>query len=38
LLGGSVGVGTVVFAIGIGPLVQFLLPKFDQRIGSTRDD
>ena len=37
LLGGSVGVGTVVFAIGIGPLVQLLLPKFDQRIGSTRD-
>jgi len=31
LLGGSVGVGTVVFAIGIGPLVQWLLPRFDTR-------
>jgi uncharacterized membrane protein YczE len=31
LLGGLVGVGTVVFAIGIGPLVQWLLPRFDTR-------
>jgi uncharacterized membrane protein YczE len=30
-LGGSVGVGTVVFAVGIGPLVQILLPRFDRR-------
>jgi uncharacterized membrane protein YczE len=28
LLGGSVGVGTVVYALAIGPLVQFLLPYF----------
>jgi uncharacterized membrane protein YczE len=28
LLGGSVGVGTVVYALAIGPLVQLLLPKF----------
>ncbi|GAB5080060.1 hypothetical protein ARTHROSP310_32050 [Arthrobacter sp. AD-310] len=28
LLGGSVGVGTVVYALAIGPLVQFLLPVF----------
>lgn len=28
LLGGSVGVGTVLYALAIGPLVQFLLPKF----------
>jgi uncharacterized membrane protein YczE len=27
-LGGSVGVGTVVYALAIGPLVQFLLPVF----------
>ena len=27
LLGGQVGVGTVVFALGIGPLVQVLLPR-----------
>lgn len=26
LLGGSVGIGTVVFALAIGPLVQFFLP------------
>ena len=26
-LGGQVGVGTVVFALGIGPLVQMLLPR-----------
>lgn len=31
LLGGTLGVGTVVFAIGIGPLVQSLLPRFDIR-------
>lgn len=28
LLGGSVGVGTVVYAVAIGPIVQVLLPKF----------
>lgn len=28
LLGGSVGVGTVVYALAIGPLVQLLLPRF----------
>ncbi|UKA63291.1 YitT family protein [Arthrobacter sp. FW306-04-A] len=28
LLGGSVGVGTVVYALAIGPLVQLLLPLF----------
>jgi hypothetical protein len=27
-LGGSVGVGTVVYALAIGPLVQLLLPVF----------
>jgi uncharacterized membrane protein YczE len=27
-LGGSVGVGTVVYALAIGPLVQLLLPMF----------
>jgi uncharacterized membrane protein YczE len=26
LLGGTVGVGTVLYAIGIGPLVQLFLP------------
>jgi uncharacterized membrane protein YczE len=28
LLGGSVGTGTVVYALAIGPLVQLLLPYF----------
>jgi uncharacterized membrane protein YczE len=27
LLGGSIGVGTVAFTFGIGPLVQFFLPR-----------
>jgi hypothetical protein len=27
-LGGSVGVGTVLYALAIGPLVQLLLPVF----------
>ncbi|MEW1959147.1 hypothetical protein [Kineococcus sp. NPDC059986] len=29
LLGGNVGVGTVVFAFGIGPLVGFVLPRLN---------
>lgn len=29
LLGGTIGVGTLVFALGIGPLVQLFLPRFD---------
>jgi uncharacterized membrane protein YczE len=28
-LGGTVGIGTVIFALGIGPIVQFFLPRFD---------
>jgi uncharacterized membrane protein YczE len=31
LLGGTVGIGTVLFAVGIGPLVQVFLPLFDVR-------
>lgn len=31
LLGGSVGVGTVVFTFGIGPLVQIFLPRLRMR-------
>ena len=27
VLGGAIGVGTAVFALGIGPLVQFFLPR-----------
>jgi uncharacterized membrane protein YczE len=29
LLGGTIGLGTVVFALGIGPIVQFFLGIFD---------
>jgi uncharacterized membrane protein YczE len=31
ILGGTVGVGTVAFAVAIGPLVQIFLPLFDVR-------
>lgn len=31
LLGGTVGLGTVLFAVGIGPLVHVALPPFDHR-------
>jgi uncharacterized membrane protein YczE len=31
LLGGTVGLGTVLFAFGIGSLVQFFLTMMDQR-------
>jgi uncharacterized membrane protein YczE len=30
LLGGTIGLGTVVFALGIGPLVQMALGVFDR--------
>ena len=28
-LGGTIGIGTIVFALGIGPIVQVLLGVFD---------
>lgn len=31
LMGGTFGPGTVVFAFGIGPLVQWFLPRWDRR-------
>lgn len=31
LLGGTVGLGTVAFMLGIGPLVQIFLPRFERR-------
>lgn len=31
LLGGSVGLGTVAFTLGVGPLVQVFLPKLQMR-------
>jgi len=37
LLGGAVGVGTLVFALAIGPLVQPMLPWFAVRLDGERD-
>lgn len=34
LLGGTLGVGTVVYALAIGPLVQVLLPRLSVSPGS----
>lgn len=36
LLGGSVGIGTVAYALSIGPLVHLLLPRL--RLSTTRSD
>ena len=33
-LGGSVGIGTLIFMFGIGPLVQLILPRFEMRLVS----
>jgi uncharacterized membrane protein YczE len=33
VLGGTVGIGTVAFALGIGPCVQFFLDRLDRRPG-----
>ncbi|MGW2279416.1 membrane protein YczE [Streptomyces sp. NPDC001770] len=33
LLGGSVGVGTVLYALAVGPVTQFFLPRFAYRDG-----
>lgn len=30
MLGGTIGIGTVVFAFGVGPLVQIFLPRYDR--------
>lgn len=34
LLGGTVGIGTAVYALGIGPLVAFFLPRLSLRPGT----
>jgi uncharacterized membrane protein YczE len=36
LLGGSIGVGTLIFMFGIGPLVQLILPRFEMRLVSNQ--
>ncbi len=33
LMGGSVGLGTIIFALGIGPLMQFFLRRFEPGYG-----
>ena len=33
MMGGTFGIGTIVFAIAIGPLVQFFLPRFSIHTG-----
>ena len=35
LLGGTVGIGTLLFALSIGPLVHYLLPVFSPRKGAS---
>lgn len=35
LLGGTLGIGTVLFAFGIGPLAHVFLPLFDRRRRAT---
>ncbi|MBF6090019.1 membrane protein YczE [Nocardia cyriacigeorgica] len=37
LLGGSVGLGTLVYAFGIGPLIQVLIPVADRWLPGVRD-
>lgn len=34
LLGGTVGIGTVLYALGVGPLVHYLLPRLTVVAGS----
>lgn len=38
LLGGSVGLGTLVYAFGIGPLIQVLIPVADRWLPGFRDE
>ncbi|MFI9587050.1 YitT family protein [Streptomyces sp. NPDC052236] len=37
LLGGSVGVGTVLYAFAVGPITQFFMPRFAYRGGDEPD-
>lgn len=38
LLGGPLGIGTVLFALTIGPLAQWMLPAWTVTLGETRTD
>jgi len=33
LLGGGVGVGTVMYSLAVGPITQFFMPRFAYRCG-----
>ncbi|MFI5828700.1 YitT family protein [Streptomyces sp. NPDC051578] len=37
LLGGSVGIGTVLYSLAVGPITQYLIPRFAYRHRSTPD-
>lgn len=37
LLGGTAGVGTVLYALGVGPITQFFMPWFAYRAAAERD-
>ena len=37
-LGGNVGIGTVIYALGIGPLAHFFVPRFAISGPPTRPD
>ena len=37
ILGGSVGIGTLVYAFGIGPLIQLMIPFVDGRLPGFRE-
>jgi uncharacterized membrane protein YczE len=36
-LGGSVGLGTVLYALSIGPLIQLMLPAFSRNVATSRE-
>jgi uncharacterized membrane protein YczE len=36
-LGGDVGIGTLAFVVGIGPLVHILIPKLEMAKGGGRE-
>src|SRR5699024_11096301 len=38
LLGGVVGIGTIVYAVGIGPITQALLPAFTSDLRTPKHD
>jgi uncharacterized membrane protein YczE len=37
VIGGAVGIGTVIFAVTIGPTIQFIASKAGQNLGELDD-